>query len=91
MEHPVEDERAAQIRQLTEKIEGLEEALVSRDVIGQAKGILMERFHLTSDQAFEELRNSSQTYNRKLKDIAAEFANTGEWPVTSSDGDSPPH
>ena len=40
-------------------------------MIGQAKGILMERFHLTSDQAFEELRASSQKHNRKVRDIAA--------------------
>jgi AmiR/NasT family two-component response regulator len=73
-----------QLQKLTDKVEGLEEALLSRDVIGQAKGILMERLHLTSDQAFEELRSSSQKHNRKVRDIAAELAATGEWPLIVS-------
>ena len=77
------------IQQLTDKVEGLEEALLSRDVIGQAKGVLMERFHLTPDQAFEELRASSQKHNRKVRDIAAELSQTGEWPVISTNGDRP--
>ena len=89
MEHSNGDERAAQIQQLTDKVEGLEEALLSRDVIGQAKGILMERLHMTSEQAFEELRAMSQRYNRKLKEIAAELAETGEWPLVSHNGDTP--
>ena len=74
------------IQKLTDKVEGLEEALLSRDVIGQAKGILMERLHITSDQAFEELRSVSQKQNRKVRDIAAEVAETGEWPLVSMNG-----
>src|SRR3954467_8009164 len=45
-------------------------ALVNRDLIGQAKGILMERFRLTADQAFDVLDRVSQELNRKLVDIA---------------------
>ena len=78
------------IQKLTDKVEGLEEALLSRDVIGQAKGILMERFHITSDQAFEELRAVSQKQNRKVRDIAVEVAETGEWPLVSGNGHGPP-
>jgi hypothetical protein len=58
----------------------LHEALQSRDVIGQAKGILMERQHLTPDQAFDVLRRASQSYNIKLRDVAARLAETGEVP-----------
>ena len=91
--HPQpDDDTTIVIQKLTDKVEGLEEALLSRDVIGQAKGILMERLHLTSDLAFEELRAASQSYNRKVRDIAAELAETGEWPlkpVVSSNGDHP--
>ena len=85
----VEDPRATAelIERLNDKVDGLEEALLSRDVIGQAKGILMERLHLTSDQAFEELRSASQHQNRKLRDIAAFLADTGQWPI---DGHAPP-
>ena len=84
----VEDPRATAelIERLRDKVDGLEEALLSRDVIGQAKGILMERLHLTSEQAFEELRGASQQQNRKLRDIAALLAETGQWPI---DGQAP--
>jgi hypothetical protein len=79
-----EDGTTDLIQKLNDKVEGLEEALLSRDVIGQAKGILMERLHMTPDQAFEELRAVSQQHNLKLKEIAAELAETGEWPVLIS-------
>ena len=85
-----EGDLAELVQQLTDKVGGLEEALLSRDVIGQAKGILMERLHMTPDQAFEELRAVSQRYNRKVREIAAEIAQTGEWPpVASTNGDRP--
>ncbi|MBV8690947.1 MAG: GAF and ANTAR domain-containing protein [Actinobacteria bacterium] len=55
----------------------LSEALDSRDVIGQAKGILMERKRLTADQAFDVLVRASQALNRKLRDVADDFTSTG--------------
>ena len=45
-------------------------AVASRDVIGQAKGILMERFTLDGAEAFEMLVNSSKQTNMKLVDVA---------------------
>jgi hypothetical protein len=45
-------------------------ALDTRDVIGQAKGILMERFGVEGDQAFQMLVRSSQDTNIKLADVA---------------------
>jgi hypothetical protein len=57
----------------------LHEALSSRDVIGQAKGILMERLHLTPEDAFDALRRSSQRLNVKLREVAARLAETGEF------------
>ena len=41
MEEVTRDSEAEAIARLTDKVEGLQEALLSRDVIGQAKGILM--------------------------------------------------
>ena len=58
----------------------LREALESRDVIGQAKGILMERERVTAADAFDMLRRASQHLNRKLRDLADEIAATGEGP-----------
>ena len=45
-------------------------ALASRDLIGQAKGILMERFAIDAVTAFELLRRLSQESNVKLVDVA---------------------
>ncbi|WP_226363491.1 ANTAR domain-containing protein [Pseudonocardia abyssalis] len=48
----------------------LRQALHSRDVIGQAKGILMERRKIGSDEAFDVLRTASQSLNVKLAQVA---------------------
>jgi len=52
-------------------------ALVSRDIIGQAKGILMERFKITADQAFDVLAKVSQDTNRKVNAVAEDLTRTG--------------
>jgi hypothetical protein len=59
----------------------LHRGLSTRDVIGQAKGILMERQHLSAGDAFDLLRRASQRLNRKLADIAEHLAETGELPT----------
>jgi len=56
----------------------LERALDSRAVIDQAKGILMERFKLTADQAFQVLTRASMESNVKVRDLAERFVVTGE-------------
>jgi hypothetical protein len=48
----------------------LRQAISSRDVIGQAKGILMERRGIGADEAFEVLRAASQSLNIKLTQVA---------------------
>jgi GAF domain-containing protein len=63
-----------------EKRANLRIALASRDLIGQAKGILMERHKLTANQAFRLLVEASQLNHRKLRDIAAELTMTGDLP-----------
>lgn len=55
-------------------VEQLNEAIQTRDVIGQAKGILMVRENLTADAAFERLRAMSQSSNVKLRDVARQVA-----------------
>jgi hypothetical protein len=66
--------------------EHVNSALVNRDVIGQAKGILMERFKITSDQAFAVLAKVSQDTNRKVSAVAEELARTGMWTPSSRAG-----
>lgn len=48
----------------------LRRAVGTRDVIGQAKGILMNRQGITADEAFDLLRRTSQHLNVKLVDLA---------------------
>ncbi len=69
-------ERAADDRRAA----NLTEALRTRELIGQAQGILMERERITADQAFDVLRRASQHMNVKLRAIAANLVETGESP-----------
>ena len=62
-------------RQATRLAEQLEEAMTSRVVIEQAKGILVVTRRCDPDQAFELLREVSQRSNRKLRDVADELVN----------------
>jgi GAF domain-containing protein len=55
-------------------------AVASRDVIGQAKGVLMERYRLTPDAAFALLARVSQDTNTKLHDVAERLTQTGGLP-----------
>jgi hypothetical protein len=53
--------------------EQLRQALVTREIIGEAKGILMQTESCTRDQAFDILRRASQRQNRKLRELAEEL------------------
>lgn len=55
----------------------LQTALETRDVIGQAKGVLMERFKITIHEAFDILVVASKETHQKLRDLAYELATTG--------------
>ncbi|HEY8302454.1 MAG TPA: GAF and ANTAR domain-containing protein [Jatrophihabitans sp.] len=60
----------------------LRRALASREVIGQAMGILMERHRVTASQAFDVMVHASQRSNVKLRMIAEELVRTGTLPAT---------
>jgi transcriptional regulator with GAF, ATPase, and Fis domain len=62
------------------EIEGLNAAAVNRTVIGQAQGILMERYDIDSERAFSLLRRVSQDSNQRLRWIAAELVRTRKVP-----------
>jgi hypothetical protein len=55
-------------------------ALASREAIGQAIGILIERHKLTASQAFDLLVHVSQHTHVRLRDVADELARTGQLP-----------
>ena len=79
--HEEEERKAAQ----------LHSALATREMIGQAQGILMERERISSDEAFDILRRASQHLNLKLRVVAQELVDTGERPDTgrTTDGGGP--
>ena len=82
---PREAERA--VRRLVEltailarRCAQLQEALDSRVVIEQAKGVLGERFGLEPDQAFQVLRRAARSNRIPLRDLAARVVSTRKTP-----------
>jgi hypothetical protein len=65
-------------------ISNLQLGMENRDIIGQAKGILMERFKIAPHEAFDLLVMASQSTHRKLREVADELAATGELAAPSS-------
>lgn len=61
----------ALVHQLTVRNSQLEQALESRIVIEQAKGVLAERHGIPPEQAFELLRRASRNTRRRIHDLAA--------------------
>jgi len=72
--HEDEERRAA----------NLHAALSSRETIGEALGILMERERITADQAFDILRRASVHLHIKLREVAHNLVESGEDPVARS-------
>lgn len=64
----------------------LRHAISTRDIIGQAKGIVMERYKMTGDEAFRLLVRLSQTTHRKLYDIAQELTTGAASPASLAGG-----
>lgn len=61
-------------------VDNLHRAVAGRDLIGQAKGRLMDRYGLDEARAFGVLRRLSQNTHRKLHDVARQIATTGQMP-----------
>ena len=64
----------------------LTEAISSRDLIGQAKGILMQRHKVTGVRAFEILIKASQDSNIKLREVADFVVDHVERSASNGDG-----
>lgn len=69
--------------------EHLLRAMDSRKLIGQAQGILMERFKLSPEKSFAVLRRYSQQHNIKLYEVAGALIRTGKLPEGSTDPTEP--
>lgn len=64
-----------------QRLANLHEALRTRELIGQAQGILIERERITADETFNVLRRTSQMLNIKVSDVARTLLETGESPA----------
>jgi AmiR/NasT family two-component response regulator len=62
------------------QIDQLGLALHNRTIIGQAQGVLMERYDMTADQAFDYLRRISSNSNRMVAAVAVEISETRRIP-----------
>jgi AmiR/NasT family two-component response regulator len=71
---------AALAVQQVQQVVQLTAALVNRDVVGQAKGMLMERYGITADAAFGLLVRAAQDTGRAVRDVAVRLTVTGEAP-----------
>lgn len=69
---------AASIARRDTAIEQLQAAKMSNRDIGVAMGVLMSRYHVTRDEAFDLLRLASQNTNRKLRDVAEGVVEVGD-------------
>ncbi len=65
-----------------QELGNLNAAVTNRQVIGQAVGIIIERYGLNEERAFEFLIRVSQTSNTKLRDVAADIVKTTVSKVT---------
>jgi hypothetical protein len=84
-ERAAEQPLASVVDQLRAERDGLREAMRTRAVIEQAKGILMARHRIGADEAFELLRSSSQQTNVRLAEVAAGVvAQTGPPPRSAT-------
>jgi GAF domain-containing protein len=75
---------AADALDAAEERAGLRKALRSRQVIGVAQGLLMQRFNLSLDQSFEVLRRYSQNQNLKLRELAEQLVIEGRIPTDAT-------
>lgn len=60
--------------------QSMTQAVDARKLVGQAMGILMERFDIDADRAFAILRRYSQDTNTKLRDVAQQLIETRKLP-----------
>jgi GAF domain-containing protein len=66
--------------------DSLQKAINARHLIGQAQGILMVRFDIDAEQAFDVLRRYSSHGNQKLREIAAEVVRLRGLPAEPTSG-----
>jgi response regulator NasT len=64
--------RFAELSELGDAVDELEDAIARRATIERAKGILMERHGISDQKAFEMLRSEARASNRRVYDVASD-------------------
>lgn len=80
---------AAAALQAAQTEEQLESAVASRTLIGQAQGVIMERYGLSAPNAFSVLSRISQDSNTKLADVAQQIVATRRIPGVDTPSSAP--
>ena len=90
--HPIDPDRAAVdhlrtmaahlsvLIDMADRRRNLEQGMVNRGIVGQAIGLLVERYGIAADQAFATLRRISQSENQKMAHLATVLVQTGDLP-----------
>jgi response regulator NasT len=70
--------RFQEFRPIEEKVKDLEEALATRKVVERAKGVLMEKYHISEQEAFRRIQKLSMNNRKPMKDVAEAILLTEE-------------
>lgn len=87
---PVFAARAAIALAHASELHHLQHAIESRHTIGRSLALLIERHHLTPDQAFELLADASKNTHIKIRDLTARISDNGEQAATSATNSTEP-
>jgi hypothetical protein len=77
----VETDLAERLAEAEERVAQLEQALESRIVIEQAKGVLAERLAIPVGEAFDILRYAARSHRTKLREIARRVVEEAQTPA----------
>lgn len=75
--------RARTVKALEARVGELQQALDSRVLIEQAKGILAERLGISVEEAFEQMRSAARSSQRRIHDVAAAIIESPASPPSS--------
>ncbi|HZP81645.1 MAG TPA: response regulator [Chthonomonadaceae bacterium] len=70
--------RFRQIQSQQKEIEDLKDALETRKIIERAKGILMDRHHMSEEEAFKRIHFQARNQNKKMREIAQSIITAAE-------------
>jgi len=70
--------RFRQIRSQQKEIDDLKETLETRKIIERAKGILMDRHHMSEEEAFKRIHFQARNQNKKMREIAQSIITAAE-------------